>query len=340
MAIALDARWLKAPLHGIARYTLNLLQGLPHQPLWILYNRADFDPALAPRRADAIWIDCRVPLFGRNEPWAMTRLLRRLRPQVLHVPAYWMPYAAPCPWLLTVHDLIHLDEAGFRYRAYYAWLRRRLRRGRLITVSQASAARLRDWCGQPAAVTYPGVGAAYAPADGPLTPELRARGVTEPYFLFVGNAKPHKRFDLALAASARLERPHQLVSVGVPASGQAGHLALNRFPEALMPALYRGATALLLPSRDEGFGLPGAEATACACPVLASDLPVLREVVPAARHLPPQAESWAAAMARLLESPPPRAGLLTAAAAARERFACARLGVDTAALYADIGRAA
>ena len=46
MAIALDARWLQHPLHGIARYTLNLLQFLPlnpaGEPLLVIYNRADF----------------------------------------------------------------------------------------------------------------------------------------------------------------------------------------------------------------------------------------------------------------------------------------------------------
>lgn len=337
-ALALDARWLKHPLHGIARYTLNLLESLPLTelggPLLVLYNRSDFRPP--PELADRglIWVDCGIPLFAPHEAWAMTRLLQRLKPALLHAPAYWKPYAAPCPWLLTIHDLIHLDEAGLKYRVYYRWLRSRLSGSAgLITVSQASAARITAWCGRAAEVTYPGVGAHYRPQ--PSTPETEAAlaglGIRRPFFLYIGNAKPHKRFELALQASAMLRAPHQLVSLGVAPSGQADHLALSNVPEALMPALYNRASALLLPSRDEGFGLPGAEAAACACPVLATDLPVLREVVPAALHLPPEPRAWSQAMEQRLNQRP---NLAAEAAEARRRFGSEQLGQRTAEIYA------
>ena len=338
MPIALDARWLQQPLHGIARYTLNLLRYLPldsRQPLLVLYNREDFEPAAEEglERPGLIWIDCRIPLFAKEEAWAMTRLLRRLKPRLLHVPAYWKPYASPSPWLMTVHDLIHLDEPKLKYRMYYRWLCQQLRSAAaVITVSQASALGIKAWSGVDAEVTYPGVEARYRP--GPPEPDaLSEWGVRCPFFLYVGNPKPHKRAELALQASALLRAPHQLVSVGLPASGQADHLALQAVPEALMPTLYRTAVALLLPSRAEGFGLPGAEATACACPVLATDLPVLREVVPAAVHLPPDPSAWAQAMARVLDQPPE---LIDAALEARRRFGCEELGQRTAAIYRQV----
>ena len=46
-----------------------------------------------------------------------------------------------------------------------------------------------------------------------------------------------------------------------------------------LAAIYSGARALVFPSDDEGFGLPTVEALACGTPVVASDLPVLREVL-------------------------------------------------------------
>jgi glycosyltransferase involved in cell wall biosynthesis len=44
-----------------------------------------------------------------------------------------------------------------------------------------------------------------------------------------------------------------------------------------LAALYTGALALVYPSEMEGFGLPVAEAMACGCPVIATDLPSIRE---------------------------------------------------------------
>jgi alpha-1,3-rhamnosyl/mannosyltransferase len=59
---------------------------------------------------------------------------------------------------------------------------------------------------------------------------------------------------------------------GIPGVELSGPAA-----DAELAALYAGATALILPSLLEGFGLPAVEAAACAVPTVASDLPALRE---------------------------------------------------------------
>ena len=65
-----------------------------------------------------------------------------------------------------------------------------------------------------------------------------------------------------------------------------------------LPSLYRGAEALLFPSRLEGFGLPVLEAMACGCPVLASRIPAVEEVAgETVEYLPPDdPDPWARAM--------------------------------------------
>jgi glycosyltransferase involved in cell wall biosynthesis len=84
---------------------------------------------------------------------------------------------------------------------------------------------------------------------------------------------------------------------------------------AELAEVYRRAGAVLIPSGAEGFGLPAIEALACGAPVVASDLPAIREAGgPAAVYAPVgDVEAWADAVAKVLTDPaaaPPRAGRL------------------------------
>ncbi|MHB2033924.1 MAG: glycosyltransferase family 4 protein [Gemmatimonadaceae bacterium] len=115
---------------------------------------------------------------------------------------------------------------------------------------------------------------------------------TEVTLLHVGSTIPRKRIDVLLHifAGVRARFPAaRLVRVGGSFTGQQAALAhalgldgaITVMPfvsHAALADLYRSAALVLLPSEREGFGLPVAEAMACGTPVVASDLPVLREV--------------------------------------------------------------
>jgi glycosyltransferase involved in cell wall biosynthesis len=103
----------------------------------------------------------------------------------------------------------------------------------------------------------------------------------ERYLLWVGamqTPEPRKR----VAALARTARSMPLVLVG-PAAPWAHELPDVILTGAVsdddLAAIYTGAHALVFPSDDEGFGLPPVEALACGTPVVASDVPALREVL-------------------------------------------------------------
>lgn len=108
------------------------------------------------------------------------------------------------------------------------------------------------------------------------------------YFLFVGSPAPSKNLSVLLQAFARLGRADaKLVVAGSLAPGVFGGSGMATAPgvvpapgrsDAEIAALYAHAAAHVFPSLYEGFGIPPLEAMASGCRVIASDIPVLREV--------------------------------------------------------------
>jgi glycosyltransferase involved in cell wall biosynthesis len=136
------------------------------------------------------------------------------------------------------------------------------------------------------------------PRKGPLTAlealerllAARGRGRGAPSWLWIGGAGfKGASIERAIGASPAADRFHRL----------------GFSEDASVERLLAGAAALVFPSRYEGFGLPPLEAMASGVPVVASDLPVLRELCgEAALYAPPgDAEALAATLGRLLDDP-------------------------------------
>ena len=106
--------------------------------------------------------------------------------------------------------------------------------------------------------------------------------------LHVGSAIPRKRIDLLIRIMAALGPRARLVRVGGAFAAEQSALArdlgvsnvvvLPFLDRSTLAAIYRRSALLLLPSEREGFGLPLVEALSCGTPVVASDIPALREV--------------------------------------------------------------
>jgi glycosyltransferase involved in cell wall biosynthesis len=99
----------------------------------------------------------------------------------------------------------------------------------------------------------------------------------EPFVLYPANRWPHKNHE-TLFRSMELLPELRLVLTGYDGPMPEGVQSLGRVPHDELVDLYLRASALVFPSRYEGFGQPVLEALACACPVACSDLPPLREV--------------------------------------------------------------
>ena len=113
-----------------------------------------------------------------------------------------------------------------------------------------------------------------------------------PFILHVGSCVPRKRIDVLLNVFARLrDRMPELTLVKVGGEWSQSQqqqitdlsigeniFHLTQVENRTIAALYQQAAIVLLTSEAEGFGLPVIEALACGAIVLASDIPVLREV--------------------------------------------------------------
>ncbi len=170
----------------------------------------------------------------------------------------------------------------------------------VVCVSQATRCALRASDLVPEArlhLVYPGTHPECSPDPDPTADAEAARLLGPPYplgppdLLHVGSTIPRKRLDVVLATFAAVRRVHpgaRLIKVGgVLTDAQERHVhdlgigdalvTLLFCPRSILAALYRRAALVLQPSEAEGFGLPAVEAIACAAPLLASDLPALRE---------------------------------------------------------------
>jgi glycosyltransferase involved in cell wall biosynthesis len=160
--------------------------------------------------------------------------------------------------------------------------------------------------------------------SGPGLVRPAANGEPSPgggYVLYVGNISAHKNLRLLIAAFGDSGVEERLVLVGnrgerfseveqaIERSTARGQIEMRReVGDAELDRLYRGASALVLPSRYEGFGFTALEAMARGCPVLASDIPALREISGSGAWLlpPDDPSAWSRAIRVLAASPQAR----------------------------------
>ena len=306
--VAFDADVLGRQRTGDETYVRNLLRELG--PLateaGIRLVAITRRPDLVPPGVESLELPARSQEL--RMAWSLPRALRRLDADLCHT-QYAVPLRAPCPCIVTVHDLSFERDPGLMSRKDRVVFRRTVpasvrKATRVLTVSEKTKDDLVELyfvAPEKIVVTPNGVDPIFRRVPNPNeeTPSYKLLQVPSPaavgesspsdklsqggYVLSVGAVQRRKNQLAALEAAAAVGLP--LVVVGPEKDASVadelrrrgarleGYVETGRLAE-----LYRGAACLVQSSRYEGFGLPVLEAMASGTPVVAVPDPALREV--------------------------------------------------------------
>lgn len=322
MKIGIDVSSL-AYSRGVSRYTGNLIAALaelPNQQLYLYASSARAQDKIrtsvknylanSPRQPqlkiqgfppsllDKIW------RFGFNP-------IRKQFPEldVFHSWDWLQPPDKNLPLVSTIHDLAiikHPEVAHPKVLAMHqqAWEVLKKRNALIIAVSQATKNDIIKYLEIPERnvfVIHEALPTEISRTAQNLSqkPELLAKiknmyQLERPYILFVGTREPRKNLLTLIKAWQPLANDYRLLVVGEQAwdgSEKVSHHSnlefLGQVSDQVLAALYHFAELFAYPSLDEGFGLPVLEAFSYGVPVLAADIPVIREIAGNAADLCP-----------------------------------------------------
>lgn len=287
MKIGIDARLINET--GVGRYIRNLIDELAQidkKNRYVVFLR---DGMWRPpnERWESRIAD--IPWHSIAEQVQLPILFTKERLDLLHIPYFTIPMFYPGKFIVTMHDLtlLHYPTGKAttlpllfywaKILAYRVILEVGLRRAsHVIAVSEATKKELMDHF----ALDEGKISVIH---EGVIAGKPSKRLIKEPYFLYVGNAYPHKNLETLISAVGarklvlvgkedlfykRLKQ--NIISSNVTFFGEAN--------DEQLASLYTYASALVFSSLMEGFGLPGLEAMAMGTPVVCSDIPVFHEI--------------------------------------------------------------
>ena len=361
--IGFDATPLQIARHsGVGNYTSQLLAALLAQADARQYA------LLANRPLNGETPPGTLGQVGRRFPnrsaWMQLRLprdLAALQPDVCHFTNSIAPLHAPCPIVITLHDMslfvharLHPLKSQLVVRPLIPAMARRA--AAIITVSHHAKRDIVAGLHIPpekVSVIYEAAAPQYhVITDAAELDRVRRRyELTQPFILYVGTIEPRKNLTRLVTAFAQARRhcsDLELILVGqlgwkytpllkAIEDLDLGHAVrrLGYVPNGDLPALYHLARALAFPSLYEGFGLPVVEAMACGTPVLTSNGSSLAEIAEGASWLidPLDVEAIADGLLRLVVDDDVHARLRSAGLARAAKFSWECAARETVRVY-------
>lgn len=310
MKIAIDARMLAES--GIGRYIKNLLYFLQEIDLnneyFILLLEKDFNIKLK-KNFRKVLTDFRW--YSATEQLKMPVILHKLNPDLTHFPHFNVPMFFRGKFVVTIHDLIHQhfqmkratlhDPLTYQIKkiGYSQIFKKAINKSLKILVPSKYVKDLliNDWKidNQKIITTYEAVDEKFLSVKNKISKEIidkiiKKLDITSDFLFYVGNAHPHKNVEGLIKAFLCLREKYenlQLVLSGYDhyfwqrikkEFDNNNIIYTGQVSDEQLVTLYKRARVFIMPSFEEGFGIPILEAMALGCPVIASNIGSLTEV--------------------------------------------------------------
>ncbi|MGA2910793.1 MAG: glycosyltransferase family 1 protein [Candidatus Microgenomates bacterium] len=305
MKILIDGRLYGLENAGLGRYLINLVDELSRldakNEYVLLLRKKYFENLSLPSNWKKILADFRH--YSLAEQIKLPGIIKKQGPDLVHFPHFNVPIFYRGQFVVTIHDTLMHDSVGpmattlpvplylIKRLGYRLVFDNAVKRSRAIFVPSETVKtelhKIYKTSLNKVFVTYEGVV--------PKSFSKLASNEKTPYFIYAGNAYPHKNIGRLIEAIILLNtnstHPVHLVitsSRGIFTQrleelirdlGAGDFVKLSGFvSDEELFSLYRNSIALVFPSLSEGFGLPGLEAMAAQTLVAASDIPVFKEI--------------------------------------------------------------
>lgn len=298
MRIAVDARMIN--MSGIGVYIKHLIENGCY-PI-VLGNREEIKINSEIMNI----IEFNSPIYGIKEQFKFPyNELKKLRPDILHIPHYNIPIFYTGKMVVTIHDLTHLVFPEFlpsKFAYYYAkfmfWFATK-RANKIITDSENTKRDILERYNvnpDKIEVIYLGVGEEFVKKE-----EVEVEYLYDKFsiprnkkiLMYVGNLKPHKNLERLLIAFSQMENKQDYCMLLIGKAFEKYNVLEQKEKELgiddyilhtgmvnqeELVDLYNLADLFVFPSLYEGFGIPVLEALACGTPVICSNTSSLPEV--------------------------------------------------------------